>query len=518
MSLRNQPNLIARWAAPVALLAMAWTLAFVRIHDTWIVNPVYAYGWSVPLLALYLARERWSDRPAAGPLPAPGLVWTAAILLLAAYLPIRVIQEANPDWVKVNWGLFGVAAGLSLLVVWAQGGRRQAGHFIFPVLFCYTALPWPVWLEEGLVQGLMRGNATVCAEVLTFAGLPALAQGNVIQIANTRLNVEEACSGIQSLQTAFMMALFLGEFHRMTLARRAGLLAGALGLALAGNFGRTLTLAAVARTGAGERWHDPVGNAAMLLTLAGVWFAARALRPPSIQESATPTALPPVPAAALPAFSSLLAVLGMAVLIGGELVTEGWYRRHEAAVAPARPWTVAWPAGARSFREVPLHARARALLRYDTGSSAAWTDADGHQWNGYFLAWEPGRVSKHLAMSHYPSVCLPATGLTLVTETPGWAWRLDSLRLPFAGYRFTDAGRAVHVFHCIAEDRPRSDDPGFTYHQVDTNERLASVWRGERNLGQRVIGLAVYGCASPQEARRLVEQTLGSIVRQSPPR
>lgn len=516
MSLVPSLDSAHRRAAPAALLAAVWTLVFVRIHDTWLVNPVYAYGWAVPFLALYLARERWTDRPAAGPTPGPALVWAAALLLLAAYMPVRIIQEANPDWVKINWALLGIAAGFSLLVAWAGGGRRQVGHFLFPVLFCATALPWPVWLEEELVQGLMRGNAAVCAEVLTFAGLPALAQGNVIQVADTRLNVEEACSGIQSLQTAFMMALFLGEFHRLNAARRAGLLAGALGLALAGNLARTLVLAAVARSGAAERWHDPVGHAAMFGTLAGVWFLAGLFRHRT--ATAGVAAAAPVPAPVRPGISPLLAGVALGLLVVAEAATELWYRRHEAAVVSARPWTVAWPAGARAFREVPLHARARALLRFDTGSSAAWTDADGHQWNGYFLSWAPGRVSKHLAMSHYPSVCLPATGLNLVGETAAWEWRRDALRLPFAAYRFTDAGRTVHVFHCIAEDRPRSDDAGFTYHQVTTAERLESVRRGERNLGQRVLGLAVHGCASPQEARRLVEQTLGSLVRLPPVR
>jgi hypothetical protein len=509
---QNHPEHIARRVAPCALLATAWAMVFFRIHDTWIANPVYAYGWSVPWLALYLARERWLDRPTAGATPGPGLVWAVALLLLGAYLPIRIIQEANPDWVKINWALVGVAAGFSVLAAWAQGGLRQAVHFLFPVLFCFTALPWPVWLEEELVQGLMRGNASVCAEVLTFAGLPALAQGNLIQVANTLLNVEEACSGIQSLQTAFMMALFLGEFHRVTLARRAGLLATALSLAVVGNLGRTLILAFGARTGAAERWHDPVGQLAMVLTLTGVWFAARWIR----GQTPTDTATTPAPGPASTTLSPVLAGLAVVSLLGTEAATELWYRRHEVTVEPARPWTVTWPTGERSFREVTLHARARALLRFDSGSSAAWTDADGHQWNGYFLSWEPGRVSKYLAMSHYPSVCLPATGLNLVAETAPWEWRHDQLRLPFAGYRFTDAGRAVHVFHCIAEDRPRPDDAGFTYHQVTTEERLASVRRGERNLGQRVLGLAVHGCASPQEARRLVEQTLGSLVK--PPR
>lgn len=511
---QSAPAPVLLRAAPVALLATAWALVFLRIHDTWIVNPVYAYGWSVPWLALYLARERWSDRPAPGAIPARGLLWTGALLLLATYLPVRIIQEANPDWVKINWALLGVAAGFSLLVVWAQGGRRHVAHFVFPVLFCFTALPWPVWFEEELVQGLMRTNAAVCAEVLTFGGLPALALGNMIQVADTRLNVEEACSGIQSLQTAFMMALFLGEFHRLSLARRAGLLAAALGLALAGNLGRTLVLAYGARSGAAEHWHDPVGLIAMLGTLAGVWCAARWIR----GRAPAVTRAVPAPAPVRSTFSPQLAGLALTLLLGAEAATELWYRPHEAPVAAARPWTVAWPAGERGFREVTLHARARALLRYDYGSSAAWTDADGHQWNGYFLSWDPGRVSKHLAMSHYPSVCLPATGLNLVAETAAWEWRHDTLRLPFAGYRFTDAGRAVHVFHCIAEDRPRPDDGGFTYHQVTTGERLASVRRGERNLGQRVLGLAVHGCTSPAEARRLVERTLGTLVRRSPAR
>ena len=88
----------------------------------------------------------------------------------------------------------------------------------------------------------MRGNASICAEILTFFGMPAIAEGNLIQISNHMVNVEEACSGIRSLQTAFMMSLFLGEFHRLSVARRIGLMVASFVIAFLVNLVRTLVL------------------------------------------------------------------------------------------------------------------------------------------------------------------------------------------------------------------------------------------------------------------------------------
>lgn len=472
---------------------------------------VYAYGWAVPVLALYLARERWLTRPATA--VAPGsvpILWIGTLALLVAWVPVRVVQEANPDWVKVNWAMMALACGITLGAFWAKGGTRLALHLAFPVLFCFTALPWPVWLEEALVQLLMRTNASACAELLTLGGLPALAQGNLIQISTSWLNVEEACSGIQSLQTSFMMGLFLGEFHRLGFRRRLALLGSALALAFIGNMGRTIILAHFARNGTAGSWHDLVGNATMLLTLAGIWMLGLWFRPRGHADSASAQA---DSAAGLPVlFPSPLALTGLALIAAAEAVTQGWYLAHERSLAPARTWAVAWPRQAKGFAERALSERSRALLKFNAGEAASWTDRQGRNWEAYFLTWQPSRVSKYLAMSHYPSVCLPATGLTFVGETGPWEWRGAGVYLPFNGYVFKDAGREVHVFHCIAEDRPLREGFRFAYYQVTTTERLDSVLRGERNLGQRVLGIAVRGCRNPREAREATEAMLSSLV------
>ena len=502
------------WAPTAGLLALLWLLIFNQQRLEWTVNIVYSYGWAVPVLALYLLWERWGTRPAA---PAPPRRWLRLGLaagLLALYPPVRIIQEANPDWVKINWTLAALGVGLSLLAILSVGGFRYARHFAFPLLFCFTALPWPVWMETWLLQELMRGNAAICAELLTWFGTPAIAVGNLIQIANHWLNVEEACSGIRSLQTAFMMSLFLGELHRLTVLRRVGLVAASFGVAFVMNILRTLLLAFLTTGAAGtaERWHDSIGVGAMILCLVALWGLSEWFRSRRPEVTAAPA---PAPAAVfgrrpLPRW---FALAGCVWLLAAESLTSFWYTWHESQVPPAVAWHVAWPEAAPQFQRGEFADRTLALLKFNEGVTASWQADGGYPWQMYALDWWPGRVSKFLSRSHYPTVCLPATGLTLVAELGRWDCTVNGLRLPFATYLFRQGDHDVYVFHAIIEDRPLRPGESAFYEQVDSAERLRSVWRGERNLGQHVIGIALLDADSATEAREVVARVLQPLIR-----
>lgn len=504
----------AAWAPTGALLGLLWLLIFNQQRLEWTVNVVYSYGWAVPALALYLLWERWPTRPPArAPRSATGLLVLAG-LLLVAYLPVRVIEEANPDWVKINWTLASLGVGLSFIALTATGGVRYAWHFVFPLLFCFTALPWPVWMETWLVQELMRGNASICAEALTWLGTPALAVGNLIQVADRWVNVEEACSGIRSLQTAFMMSLFLGELHRLGVLRRVGLVVASFGLALLINILRTMLLTSLTAgaAGAAERWHDTVGVVAMILCLAALWLLSEWFRPRGAAP-APARAADPAPEFRRRPFPLWFALAGLGWLVAAESLTVLWYVWHESRVPPAVAWHVAWPEKAPHFLRGKFAERTLALLKFNQGTTASWETAEGYPLQMYVLDWQPGRVSKYLAQSHYPTVCLPAAGLTLVAELGGWECVVHGLRIPFATYLFKQGDRDVYVFHAIIEDRPRRAGETLSYRQVDSSERLRSVLRGERNLGQHVIGIALLSVRSPGEAREVVDRVLQSVIR-----
>ncbi len=501
------------WIASFALLGAFWLLIWNQQRLEWSVNPTYAYGWAVPLLAGYLFYERWNTRPnrsrAVG-----GWGWLLIpALLLIAYLPVRVVQEANPDWVKINWIMAGLAIGVSLFAVFAVSGWRGALHCAFPILFCMTALPWPVWMEDNLTKSLMQWNATACAEVLTLAGFPALSKGNLILVGSSWVNVEEACSGVRSLQTAFMVSLFFGEFYRFGWVARALLMLSSFALAFVLNFGRTVTLTYLGGAGGNEladKWHDTVGNVVMILCLAGLWLLAEGFqRWRGRQPAAAPTRAAKPRRAPFPFW---FAIGGIAWLGTAEAATEGWYRYHEREASKPVAWDLAWPDNAPAFQRAELGERSRALLKYNEGSLASWQTNEGHRWQMYYLRWLPGRVSKFLAGSHYPTVCLPASGLQLVAETGPFVCRVGDLSLPFVTYLFDDNGRDVYVFHAIVEENEASYDNRVVYRQANSTERLRSVAQGERNLGQRVVGIAVTGPISETDARDTLQATLHEII------
>jgi exosortase len=245
-----------------AFVGLIWWPALSRFSIEWSVNPQYFYGWSVPFLTAYLLVERYASRPAVNP---SAWRWPALVLMLLLALPqfpLRIIAEPNTDWRMISWLMAGMAMGLTFCVFYLYGGWKWLFHFAFPVLFLATANPWPNAIESQLVQGMMRVNAQFAAEFVSLCGIPAIAMGNVIQLPNGVLGVDEACSGIRSLQSTLMASLFLGELYRLKVLARLLLVAVGVGIAFFLNLVRTSFLTwqgAFNGIKATDDWHDAAG-------------------------------------------------------------------------------------------------------------------------------------------------------------------------------------------------------------------------------------------------------------------
>jgi len=272
----------------IFLCAMLLAPLVLRLSIEWTVNAQYYYGWSVPLLAAYLFYERTLDKPA--PQPARfGAVAIGGILLLALpQVVLRLVGEANTDWRLISWGMGANAIGIVLCVIYLLGGWAWVRQFGFPILFLATAIPWPTGGEQWLVQGMMRLNATVAAEFVSLCGVPAIATGNVIELSTGVLGVNEACSGIRSLQSTLMASIFLGELYRLSLFGRFVLVGAGVGVAFLLNVVRTIFLSwqgAFHGIEATEKWHDTAGFAILAMVLIFLWLISRFLEKRAWRDS-----------------------------------------------------------------------------------------------------------------------------------------------------------------------------------------------------------------------------------------
>ena len=498
------------------LLAALWFSTLNQLRVEWSVNAQYAYGWTVPFLALYLFAERWKTRPATAAVRSWKVPAGVVAVLGLMLLPLRVIQEGAPDWRLVSWAMAGVSLGLSLGLLYFAGGRPWLKHFVWPICFLLVAVPWPVPFEQGVIQRLMSAVATICVDALGWAGIPATQHGNVIEVSSGVVGVEEACSGVRSLQTTLMAALFLGELFRFGWARRLILLGGGLVLAFVCNAGRAFFLVWLSVSRGNEaiaKWHDAVGLIVLLVSLGGLAALTAALRGGREHMAA---AEPRDSARHRPRLISRNLLIGIALwLLAVEAGNELWYRAHESRTPRAEPWSVALPTHESGFRELSFSESTRAILRYNEARSATWADAAGRQWSLVFLRWFPGRASAQLARSHGPEICLPASGAVLLSDLGLRRLQISKIDLVTHAYIFGIRERQMYVFYCLWEDQPPDGAPPSTRVRMTTATRLEAVWQGRRNLGQQVLEVAVAGPKDADEAEAEIVRLLGGVIRKA---
>jgi exosortase len=124
-----------------------------------------------------------------------------------------------------------------------------------------------------VIQDLMRVGTATNVTLLQLAGVPALQNGNVIEVGAGFIRIEEACSGVRSLQATLMVSLFLGELYYFGISRRLVLIVVGALLAFVCNVMRMALLVCAGTTKGTqsiETWHDPAGLTILIVCLFGL--------------------------------------------------------------------------------------------------------------------------------------------------------------------------------------------------------------------------------------------------------
>ena len=104
------------------------------------------------------------------------------------------------------------------------------------------------------------------------------AEGNLMRLPSGLVGVNEACSGVRSLQTSIMIGLLFGELKRLSLWQRIFLVIAGVAIALFANFLRVLFLVSMASrahdVSVVNKWHDLAGYGILVLVFVGTMAIA----------------------------------------------------------------------------------------------------------------------------------------------------------------------------------------------------------------------------------------------------
>jgi exosortase len=253
-----------RWRAAVALglvgLAhLPWLAVQGRILWSY---PHYQFAPLVPLGAAALAVR---DSRRLGPLVPGTQRWSVGLLAASWLLMALAAVLYSP--------LFGTLAALTTLLALAQswGGARLVRAMLPAWAFLWVAVRPPLGLDLDLIYALQSVATWWSSPVLDLLGVFHVAAGHVIELADRRLLVEEACSGIYSLFVALTATLFYVLWVRRGWLTSLLLFAAATAWVMVGNVVRIVTTAVLwSRVGVdiNSGWkHELFGLLILVLTV-----------------------------------------------------------------------------------------------------------------------------------------------------------------------------------------------------------------------------------------------------------
>ncbi len=496
--------LLALAAGP---LLMLW-----HLHGAWNPDGAYSYGWVVPLLAAFLIKSRWDDRP--WPSAPPKEMAVVAVVLALATLPTRWLHEAAPERTFSVWIYAVSCVGISLSLIWMAGGTAWLQWFAYPFAFLLTVVPWPRSVETLISDSLMKGTAWATVEILCLAGIPSIQSGNLVHIETGVIDIDEACSGLRSLQAMVMVSIFLGELFRLRLGARVALSVIALIITVFANILRTVSLSSIGFSQgmtSVDHFHDTAGIVVLILALLCTLLVAFLLRPEKL-----PAEVPEIFITSLK-----LPVVLSAVLVGWfifeEVAVEGWYRWRETKWQ-GWSWSVAWPKEASGFRLEPIAPRSLRLLMCDSAQAGMWKGPGGVEWAMYWIRWNPGNTQAEVAKVHRPDVCLNAEGAVMEKDNGQRMFTVGSLRIPFHSYTFRLGDRLIYVFFCLSEERPGQTATTTAEPQFEGVDMLDRALKGQRHIAEQSLEIAISGCKSGAEAQKAFESRIQELMKVESPR
>ncbi len=246
------------------LLVILYYPILVSLVQDWINLPDFSHGFLVPLVSLYLVWEKRKD------LANPSRPSDWGLLLLVFGLVLLFFGRLAAEYFTQRFSLLVVIGGIVLFLL----GRDHLKTVAFPLALLVLMIPLPSILLQK-ITGPMQFFASGCAaNSLELLGIPVLREGNIIHLANTSLEVAEACSGIRSMISLFTLGILFAYFTKDILWQRILLVLACFPITILVNAFRVSLTGVLAyyygEAAAGGFFHEFSGY--ILFLVAGVLF------------------------------------------------------------------------------------------------------------------------------------------------------------------------------------------------------------------------------------------------------
>ncbi len=195
----------------------------------WLNLPNFSHGFLIPIVSLYFVYERRKELSALSASPS----WAGLGLIIVGII-LLLLGNLATEYFTLRFSLLVVLGGVILFLL----GKEFFKLLLFPAVYLIFMIPIPSILMDRITFPMQLFASKMAAMALYFIGIPVLREGNVILLANTSLEVAEACSGIRSLISLVALSVVFAYLTQKTTWRRIIVVLSTFPIAIIANAAR----------------------------------------------------------------------------------------------------------------------------------------------------------------------------------------------------------------------------------------------------------------------------------------
>ncbi len=156
----------------------------------WSNDPNFSHGFLIPFVALYMV---WYKKNELALIPHESS--KTGIFIIVLGMLVHIAGNLGAELFLMR---FSMIITLSGIIVYYYG-FNMFRQVLIPVAYLIIMIPIPAILWNKIAFPLQLFAANISSQSIQLLGIPVFREGNILHLANTSLEVVDACSGLRSL-------------------------------------------------------------------------------------------------------------------------------------------------------------------------------------------------------------------------------------------------------------------------------------------------------------------------------